>query len=97
MPAYVIAQIEIHDRDEYQNYLKGFMPIFERHKGRLLVTSANEVQVLEGRWALPRTVVMEFPDSQHAKNWLADPDYREITRHRHQSAHANLVLVEGIA
>jgi uncharacterized protein (DUF1330 family) len=37
MSAYVLAQIQIDDPDEYQNYLAGFMPIFERHGGELLV------------------------------------------------------------
>ena len=31
MTAYVLAQLRIDDPDEYQNYLAGFMPIFERH------------------------------------------------------------------
>jgi uncharacterized protein (DUF1330 family) len=37
MSAYVLAQIQIDDPDEYQNYLAEFMPIFERHGGELLV------------------------------------------------------------
>jgi len=35
MSAYVLAQIQIDEPDEYQNYLAGFMPIFERHGGDL--------------------------------------------------------------
>ena len=36
MSAYVLAQIQIDDTDEYGLYLAGFMPIFERHGGELL-------------------------------------------------------------
>ena len=97
MSAYIIAQIEIHDPDEYQKYLNGFMPIFNRHGGQLLVTSSKEVRVLEGTWNLPRMVVMEFPDTEHALNWLNDPEYKTLAQHRHNSAQANLVLVEGVA
>lgn len=97
MPAYMFAQIEIHDPEEYQNYLKGFMPIFDRYNGRLLVTSAQEPQVLEGKWDLPRVVVMEFPNADLARSWLSDPEYEELAHHRHQSARTNLVLVEGCA
>ncbi|MEX0301465.1 MAG: DUF1330 domain-containing protein [Leisingera sp.] len=97
MPAYMIAQIEIHDPEEYQNYLKGFMPVFERYGGRLLVTSAQEPQVIEGNWELPRAVVMEFPDADQARNWISDPDYQKLAQHRHNSARTNLILVEGCA
>lgn len=97
MPAYMIAQIEIHDPDEYQNYLKGFMPIFERYNGRLLVTSSKELHVLEGNWEFPRVVLMEFPSVDLAQSWINDPDYQKLARHRHQSARANLILVEGHA
>ncbi|SLN52306.1 hypothetical protein ROA7450_02624 [Roseovarius albus] len=96
MPAYVIAQIDIHDPEEYQIYLQGFMPIFERYDGKLLVTSAKEPILLEGNWDLQRVVVMEFPDTNRAQKWLNDPDYTKLARHRHRSANTNLILVEGI-
>ena len=95
MTTYVMAQIDIHDPLEYQNYLQGFMPVFERHNGRLLITSAAEVDVIEGRWELPRCVLLAFPDRQRARAWLDDPDYRALARHRHRAAQTNLVLVDG--
>ena len=97
MSAYFIAQIDIHDPDEYQNYLKGFMPIFERHGGRLLVSSAEEPKVVEGSWSLPRIVLMEFPDQEHAQSWLNDEEYQRLAQYRHRAAQTNLVLVDGIA
>ncbi|MCW3782686.1 DUF1330 domain-containing protein [Defluviimonas salinarum] len=96
MSTYMIAQIDIRDPAEYQKYLDGFLPVFERHGGRLLVTSRVETEVLEGAWAHPRTVVMAFPDTARARAWYADPDYRRLKKHRLASAEANLVLVEGI-
>ncbi len=96
MSAYFIAQIDIHDPDEYQNYLEGFMPIFERHGGRLLVSSSKIPKVMEGSWSLSRIVLMEFPDHEHAHNWLNDEEYQRQARYRHRSAQTNLVLVDGI-
>lgn len=96
MHAYVMAQIDIHDPEEYRHYLDKFMPIFERHGGRLLVTSSKEPVVIEGEWALPRIVLMQFPDMACARAWLDDPDYVALARHRHAAARANLVLVEGV-
>jgi uncharacterized protein (DUF1330 family) len=33
MSVYVIAQIEIHDRDEYKNYIAGFRQMFKGYRG----------------------------------------------------------------
>ena len=96
MSAYMIAQIKIEDSAEYQNYLAGFMPIFQRHGGELLATSKNKTTVIEGEWAYPGTGIMKFPSPDHAQQWYNDPDYKKLAEHRHRSAMANLVLVEGI-
>ena len=96
MAAYMIAQIEVFDPEEYQKYLAGFMPVFQRYGGELLATSRNTTEVLEGEWAYARTVIMKFPDSEKARSWYADPDYRLLSGHRHNSAKANLVLVDSL-
>lgn len=97
MPAYVIGQLDIHDPEAYQAYLGGFMPIFEKHGGELLATSRAETEILEGSWAMPRTVVMRFPSVEKAKAWHNDPEYLELAEIRHQTASTNLVVIEGIA
>ncbi len=96
MAAYVIAQLEIFDPERYTSYLAGFMPIFERHGGRLLATSAQETVVVEGDWTYPKTVLMQFPDMAAAEAWLDDPDYKALAEHRHASARANLVKIDGV-
>ncbi len=97
MSAYFIAQIRINDPEVYKSYLVGFMPIFERHKGELLVTTSQTPEVIEGDWPLPRIVVLKFPDLDHAHRWHNDPDYQSLASHRHNSADTNMILVEGIA
>lgn len=97
MSAYVIAQIEVEDPDGYKEYLAGFMPIFERYKGRLLATSQAETDVIEGIWSLPSTVIMEFPTKEDAYSWLADPEYQSLAEIRKRTARANLVVVDGIS
>ena len=97
MPAYVIGQLDIHDPEAYQEYLAGFMPSFQRHGGELLATSSAETVVREGSWALPRTVIMRFPSVEGAKAWHTDPEYTELSKIRHRTASANLVVVGGIA
>lgn len=96
MAAYFIAQISIHDPDGYQAYLEGFMPIFDRHGGRLLTVSSKPVEIIEGNWAEDGIVLMEFPDMAAARAWKDDPDYIELAKIRQKTATANLVLVEGL-
>ena len=96
MPAYDIAQIDITDHDGYQAYLAGFMPIFERHGGKLLATSRQALQVWEGEWSAPGAVIMQFPSKQAAEAWHDDPEYRELAKIRHATARTNLVLIDGV-
>lgn len=97
MSAYMVAQIEIDDPEEYKKYLAGFLPIFQRYGGELLATSSCETEVIEGEWAYPRTVIMKFATMEDARNWHHDPDYRALAKYRQRSAKANLVLVDGIS
>ena len=97
MSAYVVAQIQINDPAEYQNYLAGFMPVFQRYGGELLATPKNQTIVIEGNWDYPKTVMMKFPSVEAAKAWCEDPDYKALSEYRKRSADSNLVIVEGIA
>ncbi len=96
MAAYFIAQIDIHDPDGYQGYLEGFLPIFDRHGGRLLTISSKPVEVIEGDWPKGGIVLMEFPSLAAARAWKDDPDYVELSKIRKKTATANLVLVDGL-
>lgn len=97
MSAYMVGQLRINDPKEYQKYLAGFLPIFERYGGELLATTKSETEVIEGEWAYPRTVIMKFPSVEDAHCWHQDPDYQALAEHRRRSAETNLVLVQGIS
>ncbi|MEX0286430.1 MAG: DUF1330 domain-containing protein [Paracoccaceae bacterium] len=96
MPAYFIAQIQIDDPDGYQGYLAGFMPIFERHGGRLLTVSSKPLDIIEGEWVHDGVVLMEFPSLDAARAWKDDPDYVALAEIRKRTARTNMVLVEGL-
>ena len=95
MPAYVIAQIEIENAAGYQAYLDGFSPIFERYDARLLVSSRQDPETVEGNWPLRRAVVIEFRDMAEARAWYDDPDYQSLIHHRWNNARTNMIFVEG--
>ncbi|MFQ5668033.1 MAG: DUF1330 domain-containing protein [Candidatus Binatia bacterium] len=95
MPVYIIAQIDIHDREEYGKYQEGFLAIFARYKGELLVVSEEPV-VVEGEWPFTRTVLIRFPSAEEARRWYGSPEYQALAQHRFRAAKANAVLVEGL-
>ncbi len=91
---YIIAQINIHDRDEYAKYGQGFAEIFRAHKGESVAFS-EEPLALEGSWDFTRTVVVRFPTKQAALDWYNSKEYQEIVKHRWAASEANLVVIEG--
>jgi len=97
MVAYAIGQLNIHSPEEYQAYLKGFLPLFQKHGGELLATTNQSTEVMEGSWAHPKTVIMRFPSLEAAHAWHDDPAYQELAEIRKRTAKTNLVIVEGLA
>ena len=80
MSHYLIAQIVIHDRETYGQYEAGFMPIFNRYKGKMLSVDENP-DVLEGQWSCTRTVLVEFPSKQDALDWYQSDEYQQLAKY----------------
>lgn len=96
MAAYVIAQLNIHDRTTYGKYVAGFMEIFGKYGGRVLAVD-EAAKVLEGDWNYARTVLLEFPTQAQANAWYYSAEYQSLAQHRHAASEANIVLIEGAA
>lgn len=95
MSVYLIAQINIHDRDGYGQYEAGFMEIFAQHGGEML--SADEApDVLEGQWEHTRTVLIRFDERQQANAWYQSEAYQTLAQHRWKASVANVALIEGL-
>ena len=95
MSKYLIAQINIHDRDEYARYEAGFSEIFSRYKGKMLAVDESP-ESLEGEWAYTRTVLIEFPTDEDAMAWYQSPEYQKLAEHRFAASSANLIKMSGI-
>jgi uncharacterized protein (DUF1330 family) len=96
MSAYVIAQISIHDRARYDRYVAAFMPVLQRHGGRLLVADESP-EVAEGRWDRDKLIVLAFPDRAAAQAWADSPDYREISTDRVAATDGVVLIAEGVS
>jgi uncharacterized protein (DUF1330 family) len=93
MATYLIADITVHDPEQYQDYVRQVPAFIDKHGGSYRVRG-GAVQVREGDWHPQRLIVLEFPDREHANAFLADPDYQAVAAIRHAAASTNLVLVD---
>ncbi|MEX0941052.1 MAG: DUF1330 domain-containing protein [Pseudomonadales bacterium] len=96
MTVYLIAELNINDRERYGHYAAGFMDIFSKYEGKLLSVDES-VQVLEGEWGCTRTVLIEFPSETSARDWYESDEYQQLAKHRLAASTANLVLLKGLA
>ncbi len=94
MPAYIIAQLVINDREEYNEYRSGVHDILDKYKGEIIVSN-EEVEIIEGEWPYTKTVVIRFPSMEAAKRWYESPEYQEVVQHRFRAAETNLIFIEG--
>lgn len=94
MTAYVILDVEVIDPEGYKEYLKLAPEAVKLFGGKYIVRGGQN-ETLEGDWQPKRLVVLEFPSSEQAKNWLNSPEYAPARALRHQYAQSNVVVVEG--
>jgi uncharacterized protein (DUF1330 family) len=97
IPAYVVANFQVNDKDEYRKYEKGFFPILQRYGGEFFTFDDNTV-TFEG--ASPRSgrmVLFKFPSEEKATAWYNDPDYQALSEHRRAGTDlAFLTMLHGL-
>ena len=87
MTSYFVAQIKIHDWDEYEKYLEKYDNVFDKFKGKVIAVDAKPT-LLEGKWPYSRTVIIKFPNENEALRWYNSKEYRELVQHRHKASDA---------
>ena len=95
MPAYVIAETDVHDPERYERY-RAAVPDTVAAGGGRFIARGGELAVLEGDWRPERLVLLEFDDLEAAKRWYESPEYQEVKRLRDGAATLRVVAVEGL-
>ncbi|HEX7043415.1 MAG TPA: DUF1330 domain-containing protein [Burkholderiales bacterium] len=96
MAAYVIADVEVFDREAIKDYQQRVPETLAPFGGRFLVRG-GACETLEGEWQPQRVVVIEFPDAAAAKAWYASPAYQAVLPIRLRNSRARfLLLAEGV-
>ena len=95
MPVYMMAQLNIHDRDRYGEYESGFLEIFAKYQGKALAVDESP-EVLEGNWPHTRTVLLEFPDAAAAHAWFDSDEYQQLAEHRKAASEGHIAIIKGL-
>ena len=95
MAGYVIADVEVLDAEEYEEYRKLVPATLEPYGGRFIVRGGR-AELLEGTWQPNRIVVLEFPSVERARAWYESDVYRDAKALRQRTSKGSLLLVEGV-
>lgn len=94
MPAYIVVEVEVLDPVRYEDYKKMAPPSLKVYGGRFVVRGAK-AETLEGAWAPPRFVILEFPSIEKAKAWWSSPEYAEAKALRQATSRTQMIVVDG--
>jgi uncharacterized protein (DUF1330 family) len=94
--AYLITSIDVTDPTKYEDYKVLSGPAMAANGGRFIVRG-GKMEVLEGQWARPRTVVLEFDSYDAAKAAYHSVEYAKARDARSGAADFNMIVIEGVA
>jgi len=95
MSVYLVAQIQIHEKERYAEYSSGFMDTFSQHKGEVLSVDESP-GILEGEWPFTRTVLLTFPSREDAEAWYFSEEYQALAQHRFAASDGNIIMISGL-
>jgi uncharacterized protein (DUF1330 family) len=93
--AYVLANIDVTDPQQYEQYKKLSTLAMQAHGAELCVRG-GAVQVLEGDWTPKRVVLLKFPSVEKAWAFYDSPEYAAARQAREGAAVMRMVLIEGV-
>jgi uncharacterized protein (DUF1330 family) len=96
MPAYIIVNVLIHDKEEYKEYVKLTPASIAAYGGKFIVRG-GATEILEGNPTIGRVVVLEFPTAERAKEWWNSEEYSAAKAIRQRVASTDMILVEGVS
>ena len=93
MPAYVIGEVKILDRDAIKGYGEMVAHAVAVHGGRY-VARGSEPFVLEGGPA-NNILLIEFDSVATAKKWYASPEYQAAKKIREGHTNLRLIVIDA--
>lgn len=91
---YLIAHINIHDKDGFDEFRKMSLPVISQYEGKALIRNPNP-DVSEGENA-GLVIVLECESIEHAKRFYESEEYSAAKLVRERACSTELVLVKGM-
>ena len=95
MAAYLLAQVEVHDMEQYRKYTAQTPALIEKYGGRFLARG-GEVVTLEGDAPASRLVLIEFPSLKTVQDFYNSEAYQEVKQLRLPASTASFLALEGV-
>ena len=95
MSTYLVVDLDVHDPEAFGAYRARVGEFVERHGGEYLARG-GDTEVHEGDFVPHRVIVFRFPDREAVHRFYADPEYQELAKIRHASAHTIAFSVDGL-
>ena len=95
MSGYIIANVEVTNPAQYEDYKKWSSAAMQAHGAEVCVRG-GQVEVLEGDWAPQRLVVLKFLTFAAAKAFNDSPEYAKARQARAGAAVMKMIVVEGV-
>ena len=91
MSVYFIANVKIHNQNEFDKYLETVDSTIENFGGKYLSVDKNP-EIIEGKWNYSRFVLLEFPDKKTLKEWYNSGEYQAILKYRLSAAESDTII-----
>lgn len=91
--AYVLSEIEPHDRELYMQYLRNVLPIIEHHGGRVVINPFEPTSVIEGRELEGNLALIGFPSAEARDAFWNSPDYQPWKESREANATSRIIHI----
>jgi len=95
MTAYVIARVDIKDRDKYQKYLDVTPSIIKKFDG-IVIARSEEPLTFEGSDENRRIILIQFSSIEKAKEFYYSPEYQNARKLRKEAATGEMIVVDGL-
>ena len=96
MAGYVIADVRVTDEALFAEFAAGVPASIESHGGRYVIRG-GDIEVIQGDWAPPRFVVVEFESLEAASGWLNSEGYAELLDILDRSSDTSIIVMEGFS
>jgi len=95
LPTYVVANVRVRDAGAYEQY-KQMVPATIEHFGGRYLARGGQAEVIEGDLVLGRTIILEFPSYEDARQWYSSAEYAAAKVLRQASADGELIFIDGL-